>query len=133
MNELIFDELLSTTGMVYFQDELDMLKLKGEFIQLHLRFANYKLVKNFCEILGFFELVAKYDYNYELFLLSILKLLKLVMIYLSTTASCKRSFRLSNLIQSDIRSIMLHERFNYLCMIKHYKEIFNELNLEDLI
>ena len=88
--------------MVYFQDELDMLKLKEEFTQLHLRFANYELVKNFHGILGFFELVIKCNYNYELFLPNMLKLLKLVMIHPATTASCERSFRLSNLIKSDI-------------------------------
>ena len=62
-----------------------------------------------------------------------LKLLKLVMIHPATTASCERSFRLSNLIKSNIQSTMLHERLNHLCMIKHYKEILKELNLEDLM
>ena len=133
MNEPIFDKLLSSRGMVYFQNELDMLKLKGEFTQLHLHFANYELVKNFRKILGFFELVAKCDYNYELFLPNMLKLLKLVMIHPATTASCERSFRLNNLIKSDIRSTMSHERFNHLRVMKHYKEILKELNLEDLM
>ena len=89
--------------------------------------------KNFHEILGFFELVVKCNYNYELFLPNMIKLLNLVMIHPTIRASCERSFRLSNLIKSDIRSTMSHERLNHLYMIKHYKEVLNELNLADLM
>ena len=133
VNEEAYDELLSSAGMVQFQDDVEVLKLKAEFVQLHLRFGNYAPVKNFHDILKFFEVVVSSDYNYNLFIPNIIDLLKLVMIHPATTASCERSFRLSKLIKSDIRSTMTHERFNHLCIIKHYKHMLSEIPVENLM
>ena len=51
----------------------------------------------------------------------------------ATTASCERSFRLSNLIKSDMRSTMTHEPFNHLRIIKHCRHMLSETHVEDLM
>ena len=133
VNEEVYDDFLSSAGMVHFQEDVDLLKLKHEFVQLHFRFNNHASMNNFHDIIKFFEIVVSSDYNHKLFMPNIIDLLKLVMIHPATTASCERSFRLSKLIKSDVRSTMTHERFNHLCLIKHYKHLLSEVPVESLM
>ena len=45
---------------------------------------------------------------------------------LETLTCVKRTFHLSRLIKTDVRSTMTDERFNHLCMLKHYKDLLTK-------
>ena len=117
---------LCSEGMQHYSDDVDLSKMKFEWLNVHARFKNYPAVNCAHDALDFFRRTVEGKYNYSLFSPNIFKLVRLVMTHPATTATCERSFRLSGLIKTDIRSTMTDKRFNHLCMLKHHKDSLTE-------
>ena len=60
-------------------------------------------------------------------------MMRLVALHAGTTATCERSFRLSNLVKTAIRSTMTDKRMNHLCVCKHYKKELYDLDINCLM
>ena len=55
--------------------------------------------------------------------------MRFLALHAATTATCERSFKLSMIVKTNIRSTMTDKRMNHLCICKHHKKELHELDI----
>ena len=125
--------MLKTDDMKHMGNHTNIGLLKIGSLNVHKQFQAARLsqLKCFHDSLEFFKEMSPHA-NHKAICPNFW-MMRLVAFHAGTTATCERSFRLSNLVKTTMRSTMTDKRMNHLCACKRYKKELHDLCINYLM